>query len=116
TREGRTYRIFGYKGKQVRDNIHAHDVCAAMLAFFESPRAGAVYNLGGGRANSISVLEAITRFEELCGGRLQVEYVDQARRGDHICYISDLRRLQADYPGWRLTHSIDDILAELAAV
>jgi len=115
-REGRQYRIFGYKGKQVRDNIHAHDVCAAMLAFYEAPRAGAVYNLGGGRGNSVSVVEAIVRLETLCGKRLQSEYVDAPRRGDHICYISDLRRWQADYPHWRLTRSLDDILLELAAV
>ena len=112
-REGRTYRIFGYGGKQVRDNIHAHDVCAAMLAFYESPRVAAVYNLGGGRANSISVIEAIARLEELAGRRLHTEYVDDARIGDHICYISDLRRLRADYPGWSITRSLDDILREL---
>jgi CDP-paratose 2-epimerase len=113
-REGRTYRIYGYKGKQVRDNIHATDVCAAALAFAESPRAGAVYNLGGGRANSVSILEAIARFEELMGAKLEVEYVDQARTGDHICYISDLRRLKADYPGWNVTVSLEEILADLA--
>ncbi len=113
-REKRTYRIFGYKGKQVRDNIHSIDVCAAFLAFFESPRAGAVYNLGGGRANSVSMLEAIARFESLTSQRLTVEYVDSARRGDHICYISDVRRLQSDYPGWRITRSIDQIFEELA--
>ena len=112
-REGRTYRIFGYGGKQVRDNIHAHDVCEAMLAFYEAPRVAAVYNLGGGRANSISVLEAIARLEELAGRRLHTEYVDEARLGDHICYISDLRRLRADYPGWSITRSLDDILREL---
>ena len=88
--EGRAYRIYGYKGKQVRDNIHASDVCAAALAFAESPRPGAVYNIGGGRANSVSILEAIARLEELTGRELAVEYVDEARRGDHICYISDL--------------------------
>ena len=115
-REGRHYRIFGYKGKQVRDNIHAHDVCAAMLAFFDAPRAGAVYNLGGGRGNSVSVVEAIARLETLCGKRLQSEYVAAPRRGDHICYISDLRRWQTDYPHWQLTRSLDDILLELAAV
>ena len=115
-REGRRYRIFGYKGKQVRDNIHAHDVCAAMLAFFEAPRAGAVYNLGGGRGNSVSVVEAIARLETICGKRLQSEYVETPRRGDHICYISDLGRWHADYPQWRLTRSLDDILLELAAV
>lgn len=114
-REKRTYRIFGYKGKQVRDNIHSLDVCAAFLAFFEAPRAGAVYNLGGGRANSVSMLEAIARFESLIGERLAVEYVETPRRGDHICYISDLRRLEADYPGWRITRSIDHIFGELAS-
>ena len=84
--------------------------------FYENPRAAAVYNLGGGRRNSISVLEAIVRFEELMGGKLAVEYVDQNRAGDHICYISDLRRLRADYPDWDVTRSLDDILAEIAAV
>ncbi len=113
-REGRTYRVFGYKGKQVRDNLHSFDVCAAFFAFYENPRAGAVYNLGGGRANSISVLEAIARFEDIFGRKLEVEYVDQNRAGDHICYISDLRRLRADYPGWSVTRSIDDILHEIA--
>jgi CDP-paratose 2-epimerase len=112
-REGRTYRIYGYKGKQVRDNIHATDVCAAVLAFADNPRPGAVYNVGGGRDNSISILEAIARFEELTGAKLDVEYVDEARRGDHICYISDLGRLRADYPGWDLTVTLDDILADL---
>jgi CDP-paratose 2-epimerase len=114
-REGRRYRIFGYGGKQVRDNIHAHDVCEAMLAFYEAPRVAAVYNLGGGRANSVSVLEAIAHLEALAGRRLKTEYVDQARIGDHICYISDLRRLRADYPGWSITRSLDDILRELIA-
>ena len=113
-REGRTYRIFGYKGKQVRDNIHSHDVCAAFLAFYEGPRAGVVYNLGGGRGNSASMREAIGRFEVLLDNRLEVEYVDTPRRGDHICYISDLRRLEADYPGWRITRPLDEIFAELA--
>ena len=113
-REGRTYRIYGYKGKQVRDNIHASDVCAAALAFFEAPRPGAVYNIGGGRENSVSILEAITRLEELTGRKLAVEYVDEARRGDHICYISDLSRLKRDYPGWDITVTLEEILADLA--
>jgi len=115
-REGRVYRIYGYKGKQVRDNLHSYDVCAAFEAFYESPRVAAVYNLGGGRRNSISVLEAIARFEELMGGKLRVEYVDQNRAGDHICYISDLRRLRTDYPGWDVTRSLDDIVREIAGV
>jgi CDP-paratose 2-epimerase len=111
--EGRTYRIYGYKGKQVRDNIHATDVCAAALAFAESPRAGAVYNIGGGRANSISILEAIAQLEELTGAELATEYVDEARRGDHICYISDLSRFQREYPSWRVTVTLEEILRDL---
>jgi CDP-paratose 2-epimerase len=113
-RERRPYRIYGYKGKQVRDNIHAHDVGTAILAFWESPRPGAVYNLGGGRENSVSILEAIARLEELTGEKLEYEYVDEPRRGDHICYISDLRRFRGDYPGWSLSVSLDDILTDLA--
>ncbi|HEV7735669.1 MAG TPA: NAD-dependent epimerase/dehydratase family protein [Candidatus Binatia bacterium] len=115
TREGRPYRIYGYGGKQVRDNIHSYDVCTAFLAFYERPRAAAVYNLGGGRDNSVSILEAIARFEQLIGKTLQVEYVDTNRVGDHICYISDLRKLRADYPEWTLSKSLDDIFRELAA-
>jgi len=114
--EGRTYRIYGYKGKQVRDNIHASDVCAAALAYAEAPRPGAVYNIGGGRENSVSVLEAIARLEELTGRTLSVEYVDEARRGDHICYISDLRRLRSDYPDWDVRVSLEQILRVLIGV
>jgi len=114
-RDGRPYRVYGYKGKQVRDNIHSYAVCTAFLAFYEAPRVAAVYNLGGGRENSVSVVEAVARFEELIGKKLAYEYIDQNRVGDHICYISDLRRLKADYPGWGLTRSLDDILRELAA-
>lgn len=114
TREGLSYRIYGYKGKQVRDNIHAADVCGAIVAFYDTPRAAAVYNLGGGRENSISMLEAIERFEELYGRKLDWTYVDEARRGDHICYISDLSRFRSDYPGWNLTVGLDEILAAFA--
>jgi len=113
-KEGRTYRIFGYGGKQVRDNIHSFDVCQAILAFADRPRPAAVYNLGGGRANSISVLEAIARLEDLTGLELRTEYVDEARRGDHICYISDLAAFRRDYPAWELTVSLDEILRGLA--
>jgi CDP-paratose 2-epimerase len=112
-REGRSYRIYGYKGKQVRDNIHASDVCAAALAFAERPRAGAVYNIGGGRENSVSILEAISRFEELAGTKLDVEYVDEPRRGDHICYISDLGRFKGDFPGWSVRVPLEDIFVDL---
>jgi len=113
-RERRTYRIFGYKGKQVRDNIHSYDVCTAIMAFHERPVPGAVYNLGGGRANSISVLEAIHRLEELLGRKLEREYVEEARLGDHICYISDLGRLRSDFPEWEVTISLEQILSQLA--
>jgi CDP-paratose 2-epimerase len=113
-REGLPYRIYGYKGKQVRDNIHSHDVCTAIMAFAERPSAGAVYNLGGGRANSVSMLEAIERFEELLGRRLAAEYVDEPRRGDHICYITDLTRFRHDYPDWTLTVTLDDLFEQLA--
>jgi CDP-paratose 2-epimerase len=112
-REGRIYRIYGYRAKQVRDNLHAHDVCSAFLAFYDNPRPAAVYNLGGGRDNSVSVMEAIGRFEELFGRRLRTEYVDQARVGDHICYISNLRAFKRDYPSWEVSRSLDDIFQEL---
>jgi len=111
--EERTYSIYGYKGKQVRDNIHSYDVCSAFLSYYQQPRVAAVYNLGGGRANSVSVLEAIARFEDLSGKRLRTEYLDQPRRGDHICYISNLNCFKSDYPGWEITRSLDDIFAEL---
>jgi CDP-paratose 2-epimerase len=113
-KDGIPYRVYGYKGKQVRDNIHSFDVCTAIAAFAERPRAAAVYNLGGGRANSISMLEGIARFEELFARRLDWEYVDEPRRGDHICYISDLTRFRTDHPDWELSLSLDSILADLA--
>jgi CDP-paratose 2-epimerase len=113
--EGRTYRIFGYKGKQVRDNIHSFDVCAAMMAFVERPSTGAVYNLGGGRSNSISLLEAVEALSQRLNRALETEYVDQNRVGDHICYISDLTRFRTDYPEWELTVSLDELLDQLAA-
>ncbi len=114
-KEGRRYRVFGYGGKQVRDNIHSYDVCTALAAFYESPRPAAVYNLGGGRGNSISILEAVDRFAELTGHRLETEYVAEARKGDHICYISDLRRFKSHYASWEITRSLDDIFEELVA-
>jgi CDP-paratose 2-epimerase len=112
--EGRDYRINGYKGKQVRDNIHSFDVCTAFLAFYENPKSGAVYNLGGGRENSVSMLEAIDSLQELIGKDLKTHYLDEPRVGDHICYISDLSRFRHDYPEWQLSRSLDEILRELA--
>jgi CDP-paratose 2-epimerase len=112
---GILYRIYGYKGKQVRDNLHSYDVCTAVMAYAERPTPAAVYNLGGGRENSISVLEAIARLEELAGRPIDSEYVEEARRGDHICYISDLGRFRSDYPDWEVSISLEEILSELAA-
>jgi CDP-paratose 2-epimerase len=111
--EGRTYRVFGYKGKQVRDNIHSHDVVAFMLAFIEKPRPGEVYNIGGGRQNSCSILEAFELAEQASGKKMQYEYVDQNRIGDHICYISDLSKMMAHYPGWSITKSLPTIFTEI---
>jgi len=113
--EGRTYKVFGYKGKQVRDNIHSHDVARFVEAFYRNPRCGEVYNIGGGRDNSCSILEAFERIAAISGKKMQYEYVDKNREGDHICYISDLRKMYAHYPDWRLTKSLDDIFQEIYA-
>jgi CDP-paratose 2-epimerase len=113
TRARLPYRVYGHLGKQVRDNIHASDVCGAIMAFYERPRTAAVYNLGGGRANSISMLEAIERCEELFAQKLQWAYIDRPRQGDHICYISNIDRFRNDYPEWQLSFSLDDIFSDL---
>jgi CDP-paratose 2-epimerase len=112
---GGRYAVYGYKGKQVRDNIHSYDVVRAIEQFAANPRAGEVYNLGGGRANSISMTEAITRIEQLTGRKLDWHYVDEARKGDHICYISNLRKFQTHYPKWKITRGVDAILEEMVA-
>lgn len=110
---GKTYRIYGYKGKQVRDNIHSFDVARAIEEIYENPRCGDVYNMGGGRANSCSILEAFDIVEELTGKKMQYEYLDQPRVGDHICYISDLTSFQKQYPKWSVTKSLDDVFREI---
>lgn len=110
---GELYKVYGYKGKQVRDNLHARDVARFVEAFYANPRCGEVYNLGGGRANSISVLEAFERIAALSGKPMRYEYVDQARSGDHICYISDLTKAQTHYPDWSVSVSLDDIFLDL---
>jgi len=111
--EGRLYKVYGYKGKQVRDNIHSHDVAQFMRRFIEAPRAGEVYNLGGGRGNSISILEAFALIEQISGRKMQWEYVEQNRQGDHICYISDLSKMKAHYPGWGITKGLQSIFTEI---
>ncbi len=110
---GQKYSIFGYKGKQVRDQIHSEDVLSAFSAFAASPRPGEVYNLGGGRANSASILECIEMIEGLLGTKVQYEYLEQARKGDHICYISDLSRLKSHYPNWKQEWSLERILERM---
>lgn len=111
----RTYHVFGYQGKQVRDNIHSHDVITAMEAFAANPRPGEVYNMGGGRGNSISILEAFAKIEEMTDQKVQWNYQDGARKGDHICYISDLRKFQSHYPQWQITRDLNSILEEIIA-
>lgn len=111
--EQREYTVFGYKGKQVRDNIHSFDVARCVELFYEHPTTSAVFNLGGGRANSISILEAFTKVEDLTGTPMRWRYVDEARRGDHICYISDLRHLRSSLPKWELTKGLDEIFEEI---
>ena len=110
---GQTYVVYGYKGKQVRDNIHSYDVVRAVEEFAQNPRPGEVYNLGGGRDNSISILEAIALVEEMTGKKISWTYQEQARKGDHICYISNLRKLKSHYPGWGITRDLNSILREM---
>lgn len=111
--EGKPYTIFGYRGKQVRDQIHSQDVVRAMHAFFVNPRPGAVYNMGGGRANSASVLECIDRVNQLSGRKLAWTYSEQERKGDHICYISNLSRFRTDYPDWSMEWPLDRICEDI---
>jgi CDP-paratose 2-epimerase len=111
--EGRTYRIFGYKGKQVRDNIHSFDVARFIECFVAAPRSAEVYNIGGGRQNSISILEAFQAVSQISGKPMQYEYVDTHRNGDHICYISDLTKMRSHYPQWSITKDLSTTLTEI---
>ena len=112
---GRPYTIFGYKGKQVRDQIHSLDVIRAFDAFAANPRPGEVYNLGGGRGNSMSILETIAMLEAKTGRPMNWSYAEQNRIGDHICYISDLRKLRRDYPEWDIRIGVEQIIDEIIA-
>ena len=111
--EGREYRVFGYKGKQVRDNIHSLDVARFMEAFIESPRVAEVYNLGGGKENSCSILEAFKIVEKFSTTPMQYCYVDENRAGDHICYYSDLRKMRQHYPKWDVSISLEDTIVQI---
>jgi CDP-paratose 2-epimerase len=110
---GGKYTIFGYKGKQVRDQIHSYDVVRAFEEFIKAPRAGEVYNLGGGRENSASMMECITMIEDMTGKKLDSTYSKKNRIGDHICYISDLTKLKSHYPNWSITKSLTQICEEI---
>ena len=112
---GQQYRIFGYKGKQVRDNIHAADLVRCFLEVVRAPRAGAVYNIGGGRHSNCSMQEAVALCGEIAGKPMNTVYLDENRIGDHIWWISDTRRFQRDYPGWRCEHDVRGILEEIHA-
>jgi CDP-paratose 2-epimerase len=107
------YTIFGYKGKQVRDNIHSFDVAAFIDAFIRNPRVGEVYNIGGGKNNSISILEAFSLIESISGKAMRFKYTDEARSGDHICYYSDLRKMKAHYPEWNITRGLHQTFSEI---
>lgn len=111
--EGREYRIFGYKGKQVRDNIHSNDLVSAFMAFYENPRCGEVYNMGGSRHSNCSMLEAIQIGEELAAKKLKYSYMEDNRIGDHIWYISDVRKFQSHYPNWKYQYGIREIITEI---
>jgi CDP-paratose 2-epimerase len=110
---GKPYRVFGYQGKQVRDNIHSHDLVEAFWHFFRAPRAGEVYNIGGSRHSNCSMREAIAMCEEISGRKLQWTYLEDNRIGDHIWWISDVRKFQSHYPEWKFRYGIREILEEI---
>jgi CDP-paratose 2-epimerase len=112
-KSGKPYKVYGYKGKQVRDNIHSADVVSAIERIIEKPRPGEVYNIGGGRENSVSMIEAIDMVERASGKKLTWEYVDEARLGDHKCWITDMSKFKSHYPGWDITRLVPSIIAEM---
>lgn len=113
---GKPYTIYGYKGKQVRDNIHSYDVCRIFEEIIKNPRAGEVYNIGGGRENSVSILEAISMIEKMTGRKINYTVDPQARSGDHQWYITDMSKFQSHYPEWKITKSIRSTLADMIQV
>ena len=111
--EEKKYTVFGYKGKQVRDNIHSYDVANFIANFIQTPRIAEVYNIGGGKDNSCSMIEAFAKVEALTDKKMVWEYSDKNREGDHICYYSDLSKMKSHYPQWDITKSLDDIFSEI---
>jgi CDP-paratose 2-epimerase len=112
--EGGEYKVYGYLGKQVRDNIHSNDVARFIEEFIKAPRRGEVYNIGGGRNNSCSILEAFSLVSEISGKKQNYRYVDENRKGDHICYISNLAKMKTHYPAWDVTITLPQILEQIA--
>ena len=115
-KEGREYSIIGYKGKQVRDNIHSHDLISAFYEVYKKPRVGEVYNIGGSRHSNISILEAVAKIEAIVDKTAKITYVDVPRIGDHIWYISDVSKFQSHYPNWQYTYDGDRILEDICKV
>jgi CDP-paratose 2-epimerase len=111
--EGKPYKVFGYKGKQVRDNVHSYDLIEALWHFFQAPRVGEAYNIGGSRHSNCSMQEAIQLCQELAGRELDHTYVDENRAGDHIWWVSDVRKFQAHYPDWQYTYDLKTMLEEI---
>jgi CDP-paratose 2-epimerase len=111
--ENKVYKIFGYKGKQVRDNIHSLDVARFIDCFIAAPRSAEVYNIGGGRNNSISILEAFRIIEEISGHKMRYDYLETPRSGDHICYISNLQKMKSHYPSWNISKDVKTTLIEI---
>ena len=114
--EEKTYKIFGYKGKQVRDNIHSYDVARFIEEFIKASGSAEVYNLGGGKDNTCSILEAFDIVSSITGKKMKYEYVDKNREGDHICYYSNLRKMKAHYPDWSITKPIKTIFEEIVTL
>lgn len=111
--QGRPYTVFGYKGKQVRDNIHSQDLVEAFWEFYQKPRIGEVYNIGGGVYANISMKEGIALAEEISGKRLDFKYDDRARIGDHIWWVSNLEKFERHYPNWKITHDIRSTVKQI---
>ena len=111
--EEKEYTVFGYKGKQVRDNIHSYDVARFIEEFLKAPRIAEVYNIGGGKDNSVSILEAFDLIAKISGKPMKYTYLDQNRIGDHICYYSDLKKMKAHYPNWDITKSLEDVFVDI---
>ena len=107
------YSIFGYKGKQVRDNIHSTDLVNCFYEFYKNPKAGEVYNIGGGLKSNCSMLEAIEISESIAQKKLNYNYIDQIRKGDHQWYVSDISKFQNDYPNWKISYGINEILEDI---